>query len=745
MLARLRGMVQSLKTAEPAPVPADETDRDKEELLPTWDVSLAPEAAPVAQVVDEPAAALPAALEVEEPPAAGTGTAPETEAGTEPAMATPVPKEEESQPIVLETLPQEAGGSDSTPAPAEPQRCPICQAPRTGTQSYCTDCGWMFPPEMAAPLDPAETAAPAAATYLRGRYELGQLLGERGGLSRFCGWDHGSGTPDPVAILLIRAALPQAAEQDAAAEPGPAPAVDAVGEAEVLSGPPEPLPATLPIVDLGSPELVWPSIAWERELVTRAQHPALPQVLDSFTEGGFEYLVEEAFSGRSLWDAWDDADATAADRFGWLKQIAEALDHLHRAGAILEGLRPDLVTITPAGQAVLTDLSDLLPLLLPPDPPIRATPYTAPELVLASAEADARSDLYSFGAMVYALLVGHELTEADFERQGVPKQFTDHFPDIHPMLLRLLNKTFCREPSQRFPTEEAAKADATGFAELIRNLEVCRRTFDDVRLDLAAWTTTGMVRSGNEDAFAFLHAVESRQDDLNEYALVLLADGMGGYEAGEVAAGLALQALRNSLLEHPLFAALAGDSPPAPGLFDVELCKQALVAALKEANLHVHTASRHGVGRRGMGCTAEAVYVDGRHVVVGHVGDSRTYHLHEGHLIQLTRDQTLVNRLVELGTLTPEEAATHPRRNELQQAIGGQPDVEPGLYHATLTRDDWVIVCSDGLTNHIAAEDLQKMLLREATSAEMAARRLINLVNLHGATDNATVVVIRAT
>src|SRR5262249_61654594 len=87
---------------------------------------------------------------------------------------------------------------------------------------------------------------------------------------------------------------------------------------------------------------------------------------------------------------------------------------------------------------------------------------------------------------------------------------------------------------------------------------------------------------------------------------------------------------------------------------------------------HVFPASRSGAGRRGMGCTAEAVYVDGYNVVVGHVGDSRTYHLHEGRLIQLTRDQTLVNRLVELGTLSAEEAETHPRRNELQQAIGGQ-------------------------------------------------------------------------
>src|SRR4029079_17919112 len=132
---------------------------------------------------------------------------------------------------------------------------------------------------------------------------------------------------------------------------------------------------------------------------------------------------------------------------------------------------------------------------------------------------------------------------------------------------------------------------------------------------------------------------------------------------------------------------------------DTETIKKLLKDALKDANKQIFTASRTGVGRRGMGCTAEVIYLDGRRIIVGHVGDSRTYHLHEGRLIQLTRDQTLVNRLVELGTLSAEEAETPPRRNELQQAIGGQPDVEPGLYHGRLVPGDWVVVCSDGLTN----------------------------------------------
>ena len=118
--------------------------------------------------------------------------------------------------------------------------------------------------------------------------------------------------------------------------------------------------------------------------------------------------------------------------------------------------------------------------------------------------------------------------------------------------------------------------------------------------------------------------------------------------------------------------------------------------------------------------------------------------LNAGNLVQMTRDQTWVNRMVEIGAFTPEEAEQHPRRNELQQAIGGHPEVEPAVYEASLKPGDWVIVCSDGLTNHLPPDTI-KEILQSSASAEAAARRLINLTNLAGATDNATVVAIRAT
>src|SRR5262249_55712554 len=173
-----------------------------------------------------------------------------------------------------------------------------------------------------------------------------------------------------------------------------------------------------------------------------------------------------------------------------------------------------------------------------------------------------------------------------------PKPVIPAFPDIHPPFGRLVTKTFCADLGYRFPTDEAAKEDPTGFIELIRTLDVCGRTLDEVRLEIAAWTTIGMIRTGNEGAFALLHACESRIDDVNDATLIILCDGMGGYEAGEVAAAMAIQTLRRYLVNKKPFRALAGGptfpieglppDPDAPEPIDVEGMKKLFIAALKD-------------------------------------------------------------------------------------------------------------------------------------------------------------------
>jgi serine/threonine protein phosphatase PrpC len=662
----------------------------------------------------------------------------------------------------------------------------VCGTLRTDDTLSCHDCGYYF---SAADLARAAAAVPAGSNNptadpasgpgggpeggpgggpgvspgirLQDRFELREKVGDRGGVRRYRGLDHGDGSGPPVPVVIVEQEQVPAALPVAQAVPATAPPSNSAHDTDedILPAFDDLLPVTTPITEVLPARPAWPSLAWEASLLSGLEWAGLPGVVASFAANGHDYLVEEVPAGRPLWDAWDDPQSDAERRFGYLAEVAETLHRLHQCGALLEAIRPDLVVIDEQGHARITDVGDLLPLPLPPEPPIRGSLYTAPELI-AGGPADARAGLYSFGALLYALHVGRDLSEVDFDRPGHPKPFIPRFPDVHPALGRVVAKTFRRETAGRFPTDEAAREDSTGFTELIRTLRVLGRTLDTCRLEIASWTTTGMVRTGNEDAFALLHACETRQDDVHEAALVLLCDGMGGYEAGEVAAALAIQVLRQNLVKQKPFAHLGGasafpDDALAPGPhpqghlgppLDVGEAKALIKAALREANRTVHSAARQpGTRRRGMGCTAEVVYVDGRHVVVGHVGDSRTYHLREGRMIQMTRDQTLVNRLVELGTLTPEEAETHPRRNELQQAVGGQPDVEPGLYAGELKPGDWVLVCSDGVTNHVSAADLQQMLQSEAASAEMAARRLVNLVNIEGATDNATVVVIRAT
>ncbi len=662
------------------------------------------------------------------------------------AIPAPLPHSDsntaEELPVMVAMPVVEVTAAEVTPpvavAPPAAQLCMACGTPRQGSTSYCNDCGWMFTSADASSAAVSSGSSSRAAAMpatsalrLRNRYDVGPQICDRQGVLRFRGVDSSTGKQ----IVVVAETLAPAADLDT-------PVAAIVVEDDIMPGFDDVLIAT-PIADgPGS----WPSIAWEKDVLENAKSLHLPKVIDQFTENGKDYLILEAPIGESLWDAWDNPDGDAKTRYGWLQQLATAAISLHAAGAMFEGMHPGLVVVEPNGVPRVIDLADLLPTSLPLNAPVKATLYTAPELILGPGDADARSELYSFGAMLYSLeYLHHPLEEKDFERQFAPLQITERFPDVHPLFLRIINKTFTRDLYSRFPTDEMTKTDPTGFNELIKTLAQCGRAFDDVRLDIAAWTTTGMVRTGNEDALTVLHGVDTRQDDLGEYAMVLLADGMGGYEAGEIAAAMAMNKLREYLLQQPIFAGLVGKETPKDP-FDPKKVQEIMRDALKFANKEVFTASRiPGKGKRGMGCTAEAVYVDSRNVIVGHVGDSRVYHLHRGRLIQMTRDQTLVNRLVELGQLTEAEAEDHPRKNELQQAIGGQPDVMPGTYAGKLMRGDWVLVCSDGLTNHISNKELEKMLTREAAnSAEEAARRLLNLVNLRGATDNATIVVIRA-
>ncbi len=651
--------------------------------------------------------------------------------------------------------PSRNGAAPTQPLSTEAASPPLDPAHICGGAgaAVCDQCGNVATTPDSVETDREARVVPETGALIGRRYQIGDLIGQRGRVSRFRGLDLGSGRSTPLPIMILSEPASSDIESKDAlhelfkTEP---PDLQAVGPTDD----PESLLADTKIDE--PPK--WPSIAWERRLLARTPHLSIPRVLDTFHANGFDYLIEEVPIGQSFWDAWEESPTSWSRRCEWLVQIAEALDQLHSAGAILECLRPETILVTPTSQAVIADLSDVLPYPAPPDVAVRDSLYTAPELIYGLSRASARADLYSFGAMIQALLLGRELTELDFTAERLPKPYLERFPDAHPLLGRLLARTFVREIDCRFPSHDRFASDPTGFEELINVLRACSRTLDSIRLDVAAWTNTGAVRSENEDAVAVLHSAEVRLEDSDDFAVVVLADGMGGMASGEVAASLTIQTVRDFFLQHSPFTdlrlaksndAVPQVSPPPDG---PEACAEPsapvdfgmlVLEALKEANRAVFEEARKDNKHRGMGCTAEVLLVDGKQVFIGHVGDSRTYLLRRGQLAQVTRDQTLVRQLVALGQLTETEAEHHPQRSELQQAIGGRRDVYPDQYFLTLEEGDWLLVCSDGLSNQLRGPEIVSVM-QSAGSAERAARRLINHAILAGAFDNVSVVVIRA-
>jgi serine/threonine protein phosphatase PrpC len=258
------------------------------------------------------------------------------------------------------------------------------------------------------------------------------------------------------------------------------------------------------------------------------------------------------------------------------------------------------------------------------------------------------------------------------------------------------------------------------------------------RLLLGSATTRGRVRDRNEDSLLVQQCTWSNQDKRHDVALIVVADGMGGHSAGEQASALVVRTISGMLT--PLLSAALSEQSADAALADPS---KVLDRGLHEANRLVREAALRNLAWKGMGSTAVALLIwDGR-VWIRLVGDCRVYHWHGGKLAQVTRDQTLVARMVELGQLTPEEAEKHPRRNEVAQAVGKYALIEPARYEISLSPSDWLLASSDGLQAHVSDRVLGETIAKAGTSAAELANRLVELANQGGGSDNCTVVALR--
>ncbi len=244
------------------------------------------------------------------------------------------------------------------------------------------------------------------------------------------------------------------------------------------------------------------------------------------------------------------------------------------------------------------------------------------------------------------------------------------------------------------------------------------------RLEAALRTDVGCRRETNED---HIRLVEPRPDDPRapQGTLLVVADGMGGHEAGEVASALAVETIFRVFYQT--------DGPP----------EQCLRAAFEAANTAVWEAGQ-APDKKGMGTTVTALLVRGPQAFVAHVGDSRLYHLRGNTLRQLTHDHSLVQEMVRKGMITPADAAHHEDRNVLLQALGNRPYVEVELSTEPLALQpgDVFLACSDGLHDGIPPDEIEG-LLAETPDVQQAADTLVALAKARGGLDNISVGVVR--
>lgn len=233
----------------------------------------------------------------------------------------------------------------------------------------------------------------------------------------------------------------------------------------------------------------------------------------------------------------------------------------------------------------------------------------------------------------------------------------------------------------------------------------------------------GLKRSINEDRAAFF----KRPDGL---ALALVADGMGGHNAGDVASDMAIQQMESFFLQADTHHFVSTTSK-----------KEWLLQTVQQLNKTIYDYSLSHEDCKGMGTTFIAVLIEEQHCFIAHVGDSRVYYFFEDGAQQITRDHSYVNVLVENGEISEEEALTHPKKNFILKAVGTEDTIEPDFYEVDLASESYLLICSDGLSNKLTVYEMASIIMYPDSIKEKG-RKLVELANASGGEDNISLVLL---
>ena len=248
-------------------------------------------------------------------------------------------------------------------------------------------------------------------------------------------------------------------------------------------------------------------------------------------------------------------------------------------------------------------------------------------------------------------------------------------------------------------------------------------------LEIASATDPGMVRSHNEDSIA---------SDVSK-GLVVLADGMGGYNAGEVASGMATTVITTELQQ------LLDETPPYTIVESTgkTLADKILRDQIAKANTSIYQASQSQPQYSGMGTTlVVALFYDNK-LAVAHIGDSRLYRQRGDEFKQVTKDHSLLQEQIDAGMLTPEQAKLSSNKNLVTRALGIDPSVEPEIHEYEAVPGDTYLLCSDGLCDMVSDEDISMALQTLGANLKLCAHQLVQMANDNGGRDNVSVILVK--
>ena len=473
--------------------------------------------------------------------------------------------------------------------------------------------------------------------------------------------------------------------------------------------------STLGAADLSTEDDVL-SFGAESALLTSPACDGLQKAYEYVVESGKEYLVLEYPVGEKL------SEVLAEDRFGEDKSIeiairlCESVDALHRQGYVHLDIDPHNIVLSD-NKVKLLMFGRTRKLGTRWSEGLTSDGYSAPELYSATeAVADPRSDIYSIGAVLYTLLTGEVLLPG----RG-PSEVLGNVPQSE--LARILLTCLATNPASRLKTTD----------ELIQRLLAYQsKPRRKLRVDSAVLSDVGLVRQNNEDCALVLDQSAWTASQLKSCGLYIVADGMGGEQAGEVASNIAIGEISRALWDC-LSSASESDY------------NDVIKTTIERANKEIYLLAQNNPAMSSMGTTVTLALRIGEELYLGHVGDSRAYLIRDGEIVQLTEDHSLVAGLLKAGMINADEAKTHPERGVIFRSLGNSSTIVVDRLKddkLVLKDADTLVLCTDGLVNNITGDELFTEVTG-ASTADAACSRLVAMAKERGGEDNATVIVVK--